>query len=103
MARGRKKSVTMLEGYKTELTRLILLEKDMLKNLEVVRTKIQETKDKIKIEEFNQIKLIMEQNNMDFDDVKRILTGNLDTKEVEDETVENETVEDDNNQNVIED
>jgi len=76
MARGRKKAVTgvtMLEAYTNELNRLTLLEAEQIKNLEECRAEIKKYKDLILQEEMKELKSIMDEKNISFEELKDIL------------------------------
>lgn len=74
MPRGRRKvEVPMMEVYTNELTRLTMLEKEMVLNLESCRAEIKKYKDLILQEEMKELKSIMEGKNISFDEVKLLL------------------------------
>ena len=76
MARGRKKvvtGVTMLEAYTNELNRLTLLEAEQIKNLEKCRAEIKKYKDLILQEEMKELKSIMDEKNISFEELKDML------------------------------
>lgn len=76
MARGRKKvvtGVTMLEAYTNELNRLTLLEAEQVKNLEECRAEIKKYKDLILQEEMKELKSIMDEKNISFEELKDML------------------------------
>lgn len=76
MARGRKKlvtGVTMLEAYTNELNRLTLLEAEQIKNLEECRAEIKKYKDLILQEEMKELKSIMDEKNISFEELKDML------------------------------
>lgn len=75
MSRGRKKqsNVSMLEAYTNELQRLTMLEAKATKNLESIRQQIQKTKENIFNEEMKEIKEIMNEKNISFEEVKQML------------------------------
>lgn len=76
MARGRKKAVTgvtMLEAYTNELNRLTLLEAEQVKNLEECRAEIKKYKDLILQEEMKELKSIMDEKNISFEELKDML------------------------------
>lgn len=75
MSRGRKKqsNVSMLEAYTNELQRLTMLEAEATKNLESIRQQIQKTKENIFNEEMKEIKEIMNEKNISFEEVKQML------------------------------
>ena len=76
MARGRKKAVTgvtMLEVYTNELNRLTLLEAEQVKNLEECRAEIKKYKDLILQEEMKELKSIMDEKNISFEELKDML------------------------------
>lgn len=76
MARGRKKAITdipMLEAYTNELNRLTLLEAEQIKNLEECRAEIKKYKDLILQEEMKELKSIMDEKNISFEELKDML------------------------------
>ena len=76
MARGRKKAITdipMLEAYTNELNRLTLLEAEQIKNLEECRAEIKKYKDLILQEEMKELKYIMDEKNISFEELKDML------------------------------
>ena len=76
MARGRKKlvtGVTMLEAYTNELNRLAMLEAEQIKNLEECRAEIKKYKDLILQEEMKELKSIMDEKNISFEELKDML------------------------------
>lgn len=76
MARGRKKlvtGVTMLEAYTNELNRLTMLEAEQIKNLEECRAEIKKYKDLILQEEMKELKSIMDEKNISFEELKDML------------------------------
>ena len=76
MARGRKKAITdipMLEAYTNELNRLTLLEAEQVKNLEECRAEIKKYKDLILQEEMKELKSIMDEKNISFEELKDML------------------------------
>lgn len=76
MARGRKKtvtSVTMRETYTNELNKLTMLEAEMVKNLEECRAEIKKYKDLIMQEEMKELKSIMDEKNVSFEELKDML------------------------------
>jgi len=76
MARGRKKAITdipMLEAYTNELNRLTLLEAEQIKNLEECRAEIKKYKDLILQEEMKELKSIMDEKNISFEELKNML------------------------------
>lgn len=76
MARGRKKAVTgvtMLEAYTNELNRLTLLEAEQIKNLDACRAEIKKYKDLILQEEMKELKSIMDEKNISFEELKDML------------------------------
>lgn len=74
MARGRKKAeVPMLEFYTNELNRLTILEKEQIANLETCRVEIKKYKDLILQEQMKEIKTIMDEKGIIFDNVIEML------------------------------
>ena len=76
MPRGRKKitaGATMLEVYTNELNRLTMLEAEMVANLNACRDEIKKYKDLILQEEMKELKALMNEKNISFDDVKTLL------------------------------
>lgn len=76
MARGRKKlvtGVTMLVAYTNELNRLTMLEAEQIKNLEECRAEIKKYKDLILQEEMKELKSIMDEKNISFEELKDML------------------------------
>ena len=74
MARPKKKpEVPMIEAYTNELNRLTMLEKEMERNLETCKAEIKKYKDLILQEEMKELKSIMENKNISFDEVKVLL------------------------------
>ena len=76
MARGRKKtvtSITMRETYTNELNKLTMLEAEMVKNLEECRAEIKKYKDLIMQEEMKELKSIMDEKNVSFEELKDML------------------------------
>ena len=76
MARGRKIAITdipMLEAYTNELNRLTLLEAEQIKNLEECRAEIKKYKDLILQEEMKELKSIMDEKNISFEELKDML------------------------------
>lgn len=74
MPRGRRKvEIPMMEVYTNELTRLTMLEKEMVLNLESCRAEIKKYKDLILQEEIKELKAIIEDKNISFEEVKVLL------------------------------
>lgn len=74
MPRGRKKAeVPMLEFYTNELNRLTILEKEQIANLETCRVEIKKYKDLILQEQMKEIKAIMDEKGITFDNVIEML------------------------------
>ena len=85
MARGRKKAttgVTMLEAYTNELNRLILLETEMVANLNTCREKIEKYKSLILQEQLKELKVLMDEKNITFDDMKTLLENHEPVTEI---------------------
>ena len=86
MARGRKKlvtGVTMLEAYTNELNRLTLLEAEQIKNLEECRAEIKKYKDLILQEEMKELKSIMDEKNISFEELKDMLENREQAEDLE--------------------
>ena len=91
MARGRKKAeIPMLEVYTDELNRLTILEKEMVENLEKCRTEIKKYKDLILQEQVKELKSIMDEKNISFDEVKTLLENHNPTNQTTEEEVTGE-------------
>lgn len=77
MARGRKKQneISMLEAYRNEVTRLMLVEREAVKNLEKIREQIQIFKNKIAQEEHKELMSLIEEKGLTFDEVKDLISG----------------------------
>ena len=88
MARGRKKvgtGVTMLEAYTNELNRLTLLEAEQIKNLEKCRAEIKKYKDLISQEQMKELKFIMDEKNISFEELKDMLENREQAETTEEE------------------
>ena len=86
MARGRKKlvtGVTMLEAYTNELNRLTMLEAEQIKNLEECRAEIKKYKDLILQEEMKELKSIMDEKNISFEELKDMLENRDQAEDLE--------------------
>ena len=86
MARGRKKlvtGVTMLEAYTNELNRLTMLEAEQIKNLEECRAEIKKYKDLILQEEMKELKSIMDEKNISFEELKDMLENREQAEDLE--------------------
>ena len=98
MARGRKKQneISMLEAYRNEVTRLMLVEREAVKNLEKIREQIQIFKNKIAQEEHKELMSLIEEKGLTFDEVKDLISGigkndnntNLENQVIADESEE---------------
>ena len=86
MARGRKKlvtGVTMLEAYTNELNRLTMLEAEQIKNLEECRAEIKKYKDLILQEEMKELKSLMDEKNISFEELKDMLENREQAEDLE--------------------
>ena len=84
MARPKKKpELPMIEVYTNELTRLTMLEKEMVANLEACRDEIKKYRDLILQEEMKELKSIMDDKNISFEDVKNMLEKHIDSNKNE--------------------
>ena len=74
MPRGRKKTeIPTLESYKSELYKLEALEQAILMKLNTCREEIKRFKEIIQQEELKELKAIMDEKNISFDEVKVLL------------------------------
>lgn len=74
MARPKKKpDLPMIEAYTNELKRLTILEQEMVENLESCRAEIKKYKDLILQEEMRELKSLMDDKNISFEEVKSLL------------------------------
>lgn len=83
MARGRKKAeISMLDAYTNELERLTILEKQQVANLENCRAEIKKYKDLILQEQLKELKTMMDDKNVTFEELKEMLENHNNTNEV---------------------
>lgn len=78
MARGRKKNITNENILDVLNNKLIEKRNDisnMEKTLSILKQEEKELEEQIRLEEFRQLKSIMDEKNISFDDVKQIISN----------------------------
>lgn len=99
MARGRKKQepeLSTLDAYRNEVTRLKILEKDAIMNLERIRTEIAKFENLVIQEEHKELMEIIKDKGLTFDEVKNMIS-NIGKNEVDHES-DSEIIADGNTQ-----
>lgn len=94
MARGRKKELSTLDAYRNEVTRLKILEKDAIMNLERIRTEIAKFENLVIQEEHKELMEIIKDKGLTFDEVKDMISS-IGKNDVDDES-DSEIIADEN-------
>lgn len=83
MARGRKKAeVAVLETYTNELDRLTLHERKLVEDLGNCRAEIKRYKDLILQEQLKELKTMIDEKNVSFEDLREMIENRNNTNEV---------------------